>query len=97
MPRTLDGRVVPASSNAAKKEWTRARGRARRAYLAEAGSDGGLFLDLRFHDLRHEATSRLAVRVPNVIELSKITGHRSLEMLKRYYHTSAELLAAKLG
>lgn len=53
--------------------------------------------DLRFHDLRHTATTRLAGRLPNVIELAAVTGHRSLQMLKRYYHPTAEDLAAKLG
>jgi integrase len=51
----------------------------------------------RFHDLRHTATSRMADKLPNVIELAAVTGHRSLQMLKRYYHPSAEALAKKLG
>lgn len=53
--------------------------------------------DLRFHDLRHTATSRLATKLPNVIELSAVTGHQSLQMLKRYYHPTAEALAEKIG
>jgi integrase len=53
--------------------------------------------DLRFHDLRHTATTRLAEKLPNVIELAAVTGHRSIQMLKRYYHPTAESLAAKLG
>lgn len=51
----------------------------------------------RFHDLRHTATSRMADKLPNVIELAAVTGHRSLQMLKRYYHPSATSLAKKLG
>jgi integrase len=53
--------------------------------------------NFRFHDLRHTATSRLAQKIPNVIELSAITGHTSLQMLKRYYHISPEELARKLA
>jgi integrase len=53
--------------------------------------------NFRFHDLRHTATSRLAQKLPNVIELSAITGHTSLQMLQRYYHISPEDLARKLG
>lgn len=53
--------------------------------------------DLRFHDLRHTAATRLAEKLPNVIELAAVTGHRSIQMLKRYYHPAAETLAAKLG
>jgi len=52
---------------------------------------------LRFHDLRHTATSRMADKLPNVIELAAVTGHSSIQMLKRYYHPNAALLARKLG
>lgn len=53
--------------------------------------------DLRFHDLRHEATSRLFEKGLNMMEVASITGHKSLSMLKRYTHLRAEDLAAKLG
>lgn len=53
--------------------------------------------DFRFHDLRHTATSRLAQKLTNVIELAAITGHSSLAMLQRYYHVSPQVLAAKLA
>jgi integrase len=53
--------------------------------------------DLRFHDLRHTATTKLAEKLPNVIELASVTGHRTVQMLKRYYHPNAEALAKKLG
>ncbi len=52
---------------------------------------------LRFHDLRHEATSRLFEKGLNVMEVAAITGHKTLEMLKRYTHLRAEDLAKKLG
>jgi len=39
----------------------------------------------------------MAVLLPNLIELSAVTGHKSLAMLKRYYHPSAAELARKLG
>lgn len=53
--------------------------------------------NFRFHDLRHTATSRLAKKIPNVIELGLITGHTDLKMLSRYYHVSAHDLAERLG
>jgi integrase len=53
--------------------------------------------DLRFHDLRHCAATRMADKLPNVIELAAVTGHRTVQMLKRYYHPSPQALAAKLG
>ncbi|MBJ2251078.1 tyrosine-type recombinase/integrase [Pseudomonas sp. MF6784] len=52
-------------------------------------------IDLRFHDLRHEATSRLAEIFP-LHELTKITGHQDTRMLMRYYHPKTEDLAKKL-
>jgi integrase len=53
--------------------------------------------DLHFHDLRHTATTKLAEKLPNVIELASVTGHQTIQMLKRYYHPNAQLLAKKLG
>ena len=54
--------------------------------------------DLTFHDLRHEAISRLAERGDfSTLELSAISGHKTLQMLKRYTHLQAESLARKLG
>lgn len=54
-------------------------------------------VDLRFHDLRHEATSRLFEKGLNVMEVATITGHKTLDMLKRYTHLKAEDLAKKLA
>lgn len=53
--------------------------------------------DLHFHDLRHEATSRFFERGLNMMEVASITGHKTLQMLKRYTHLKAEDLAVKLG
>lgn len=53
--------------------------------------------DFHFHDLRHMAITRMAEKLPNLIELSAVSGHKSLAMLKRYYHPNPELLAEKLG
>ena len=52
--------------------------------------------DLRFHDLRHEATSRLFERGLNPMQVAAITGHKTLQMLKRYTHLRAEDLAKLL-
>lgn len=53
--------------------------------------------DLRLHDLRHEATSRLFERGFTLMEVASITGHKTLAMLKRYTHLSPHDLAEKLG
>ena len=84
MPRSIDGRVF--AINAAAMETCFKRGRER-----------ALLPDIHFHDLRHTATTRLAGKLSNILELSAITGHKELRMLKRYYHPKAEDLAKKLG
>jgi integrase len=60
--------------------------------LRGAGIEG-----LHFHDLRHEATSRLVERGLSDQEVSAITGHKSMQMLKRYTHLRAEDLVERLG
>lgn len=53
--------------------------------------------DLHFHDLRHEATSRLFENTDlDIMEIKTITGHRSLQMLARYSHLRTHRLAARL-
>ena len=57
----------------------------------------GELKDLRFHDLRHEATSRLfETGRLDMMEIATITGHKSLSMLSRYTHLRAGDLAKKL-
>lgn len=53
--------------------------------------------DLRFHDLRHEATSRLFEQGWELMDVAAITGHKDLRMLLRYTHLRPENLAAKMG
>lgn len=52
--------------------------------------------DLRFHDSRHEAITRLAGKL-DVLELARITGHRNLNELRTYYNASAADIARKLA
>lgn len=52
--------------------------------------------DFRFHDLRHEAVSRLVEAGLSDQEVSSISGHKSMQMLKRYTHLRAEDLVEKL-
>ncbi|MGF6983428.1 integrase [Paraburkholderia atlantica] len=95
------GRVFEIRSDAVTRAFERAVARARKTYVDDCRAaklrPGGKFLtDLRFHDLRHEATSRLASIFP-MHELTKITGHKDPRMLMRYYHPRAEDLAKKLA
>lgn len=53
--------------------------------------------DLRFHDLRHEATARLYERTTLTdLQIAKITGHRDIRMLARYANLRGSDLAARL-
>lgn len=95
------GSVFGMTENAIKIAFRGAVKRARRNYVAEckatkASPDPQIMANLTFHDLRHVATTRLAEKLPNVIELAAVTGHKDLRMLKRYYHPRAEDLARKL-
>lgn len=51
---------------------------------------------LHFHDLRHEATSRLFEKGFDPMEVKTITGHKTLQMLARYTHLRAEDLVERL-
>lgn len=94
-------RVFKIRSDAVTRAFERAVARARKLYVddcraANVKPDRRFLTDLRFHDLRHEATSRLASIFP-MHELTKITGHKDPRMLMRYYHPRAEDLAKKLA
>lgn len=72
----------------------------RRPYLfdkawTDAKKEAGL-IDFRFHDLRHEAVSRLVEARLSDQEVAAISGHKSMQMLKRYTHLSAEDLVERL-
>jgi len=84
LPKSIDGRLFPTTQNALVCGWKRIL---KRLDIA----------DLRWHDLRHEAASRLFEKGLNPMEVATITGHKNLNMLRRYTHLSGENLAVKLG
>jgi integrase len=84
LPRSLDGRVFPVRQDGVVTAFRTATKRAK-------------IEGLRFHDLRHEATSRLFERGWGIMEVASVTGHKTLQMLKRYTHFEAERLADRLG
>lgn len=53
--------------------------------------------NLRFHDLRHEAISRLFEKGLNVMEVASISGHKNVQVLKRYTHIKASYLLTKIN
>lgn len=53
--------------------------------------------DFRFHDIRHEATSRIYERTSlSDLEVASITGHKGFRMLQRYANLRGSTLATKL-
>jgi integrase len=85
LPRHIEGWLFPGLSSSNVSH--------RFADLCKRNKISGL----RFHDLRHEATSRLFERGLDMMEVASITGHKTLHMLRRYTHLKAEDLARKLG
>ena len=84
MPKSVCGAVFPITSCALAANFNNAVERAK-------------LPDLHFHDLRHTAITNMANKLPNLIELAAVSGHKSLKMLQRYYHPDVEDLARKLG
>lgn len=84
IPRSFDGRMFPVAQSSLEHSFHNACVRAE-------------ITGLRFHDLRHEATSRLFEKNLTIMEAALVTGHRTLQMLKRYTHLRADDVAKKLG
>ncbi|MGE4192448.1 MAG: site-specific integrase [Pseudodesulfovibrio sp.] len=83
-PRRIHGTVFGMNKDAISRAMTATR---RKAGIK----------DLCFHDLRHEATSRFFEKTDlDMMEISAITGHKSLQMLTRYTHLRAHKLAERL-
>ncbi|WP_291808503.1 site-specific integrase [Limnobacter sp.] len=85
LPRSIGGTIFPIQRMTLLHAF---QGALRRAKIS----------DFRFHDIRHEAISRLAERGDfSVLDMAAVSGHKTLTMLSRYTHLSAEKLANKLA
>ena len=75
--------------------WNRLRNK---AGLGEIRDEEGHVIKegLRFHDGRATFCTRAAKKI-SVLDLARITGHRDLKMLMKYYRPTAEELVEKLG
>lgn len=78
-----DETVWGISPNQLTKCWQRCRKRAD--------------VDMRFHDLRHEAASRYFEMGMSPIEVATMTGHRTMSQVMRYSHADLNQIAAKWG
>jgi integrase len=77
-------RILPTNYEAVKSAWQRLRKRT------------GI-LDLRLHDLRHEATSRFFEMGLTLPEVASITGHQTATMLLRYAHADVQKVRQKIS
>jgi integrase len=97
------GRVFHwARTDSFEKTWARCRTNARALYLADCETlkvqpEDDFLVGVRFHTLRHEATSRLFEKGLGLSDVALMTGHRSAQMLMRYTHPDAEKLAERLA
>lgn len=92
LPKTEE-RIFPMTFDCLRSQFKRLRHHLKQGWDSYGTNP---FNDLRFHDFRHEALSRLSDAGLNVIELSHISGHKTLAMLKRYTHPSHEAIFLKI-
>lgn len=71
-PFREDGLLFPYKASAISDKW--------RKLTRSVGID-----DLRFHDLRTEAACRMIESGMTIVEVSKVTGHRDLNILNNHY------------
>jgi len=79
----IKGKIITITPSQLRYAWKQAR--------AAIGAP-----DLRIHDLRHEATSRLFEKGFGDIEASTMTGHKTMAMLKKYAHLKQSHILEKL-
>ena len=77
VPSSTD-HVFPITDVALRQSWERLRNRAN-------------LIDFTFHDLRHEAISRMFEKGLNVPEVASISGHKTASQLFRYVQVNARL------
>ena len=85
LPRAKEGKVFGVKSNTISQNMIKACNR------AGVG-------DLTFHDLRHEAISRLFEDTDlDSMEIRQISGHKTLQMLARYTHLRNDRMVDRLA
>ncbi len=94
----IDDRIFPPKAIAKKAEYINLDKPWRTALNAAC------ITDFHWHDLRHTAASYLAMSGVSLVEIAKVLGHRTMQMVARYSHLSdghivatGEKLAARLG
>lgn len=98
----VEGRVFHIDPQSITDGFGEARQLARRCYEQECLTRNEppkpcYLRDIRLHDLRHEAISRLAEKGLSVPELQMVSGHRDWSQLARYTHITPEVVRQKMG
>lgn len=93
IPKTHPDKIFPVSLCWLRRYFEKTRAQAKLNWQKEGANP---FEDIKYHDVRHEALSRLSDAGLNVIELAHISGHRVLSMLQAYVHPSHEAIFTKL-
>jgi integrase len=93
LPRSINGRLFTSGYHSIHKAFQLAVTKAQ----ATKPENVSFLRGLRFHDLRHEAVTRLFEKGLNPIEVGMVSGHKTLSMLQRYTHLRSEELVAKLA
>ena len=105
LPRRIDGKVFQKNGTSLSGAFQRAVQRARKSYEAERLASGAsakeleqdnYLCGLRLHDLRHERISTLVEGGFNLVEAAAVSGHLTMQCLKRYAHIRPEHLIEKL-
>ena len=93
LPRSINGKLFTSGYQSIHNAFQLAITKAQTTH-----PDNVTFLrGLRFHDLRHEAVTRLFEKGLNPIEVGLVSGHKTLSMLQRYTHLRAEDLLSRLA
>ena len=102
IPISKTEKVFNITSHSVSTSFAKAVKRSRKIYEKDCleknqQPEPDFLVNIHFHDLRHEATSRLFEKGFRVAEVSAITGHKTLEMVKLYTHISPEHLVSRLA
>lgn len=94
--------VFPLQPSEIRSAFDEAKKRAIKAYRESCERNDqvprdGFLIDLRLHDSRREATSRYFEKGLDIMEVSSMTGHKTLSMLRGYTKLRARDLAKKLS
>lgn len=95
-------KIFSLSINAIRYAFQEALGRAQKKYKANCVADDcqprlDFLVNIRLHDCRREATSRMFEKGLDIMEVSSMTGHKTLSMLRGYTNLRAMDIARKLG